>query len=354
MPSSDNATTFQVAGVVSFYMSAALIMVFVNKAVLNSSPELPLLFLLIQLILAVILLHTAAAVSRKVEIPVLDVQVAKKLVPVVLVNVVGLVFNTLCLRDVEASFFQIARGLVLPLTIVVSSIHTRSAPQKKILLAAAIVTIGFLLGVAPSASVPVNVAPSLVSLLYGVFSSLFIALHAVLIKSSLGYCHNSTIQLAYWTNAGSVVFLAPFVLLHGEIGTLQMLIAEENWNGSIFFWGTMITGVCGFLLCIAGLLSIKVTSPITHMFSSAARSVFQTLLGVWIFGDILTVNRVTSIFTILVGTMYYTWVKSGPSPPPYRSVDLEAVRGDKENIKERDVNSSHCGTDQKEAGTGSR
>ena len=102
-----NPTTMQVASVVSFYMAAALVMVFVNKAVLNSSPDLPLLFLFIQLIIAVFLLHMSALMSSKVEIPKLDLATAKKLAPVIIVNIVGLVFNTLCLRDVEASFFQV-------------------------------------------------------------------------------------------------------------------------------------------------------------------------------------------------------------------------------------------------------
>lgn len=78
-----------------------------NKAVLNSSPDLPLLFLFAQLVIAVILLHVSALFTSKVEIPRLDIHAAKKLAPVVTVNIVGLVFNTLCLRDVEASFFQV-------------------------------------------------------------------------------------------------------------------------------------------------------------------------------------------------------------------------------------------------------
>lgn len=137
-----NPVSLQVAGVVAFYMSAALIVshgirnvltrtdthllsrwflcaqthcslsnrltnaICSNKAVLNDSPDLPLLFLLLQLLIAVVLLHASAAVSKRIEIPKLDREVGKKLVPVVLVNVIGLVFNTLCLRDVEASFFQ--------------------------------------------------------------------------------------------------------------------------------------------------------------------------------------------------------------------------------------------------------
>jgi len=322
--------TLQVAGVVAFYMFAALTMVFVNKAVLNNSPDLPLLFLLIQLLVAVVLLHVSAAISPRIEIPTLDREVAKKLIPVVSVNIIGLVFNTLCLRGVEASFFQIARGLVLPLTILVSSVHTRKIPLPKVIAAAIVVTLGFALGVVPSKNLPTKSIPSTVSLIYGVLSSLFIALHAVLIKSSLPYCNNSTIQLAWWTNVGSAIMLLPFVVFDGELVKVwDKFNNDATWDFSIFLWGTLVTGVFGFLLCVAGLLSIKVTSPITHMFSSAARSVLQTLLGVWIFKDVLNVERGSSILVILAGTMYYTWIKSTEAPPKpqIRATDLESNEG---------------------------
>lgn len=42
-------------------------------------------------------------------------------------------------------------------------------------------------------------------------------------------------------------------------------------------------------------MSIKVTSPVSHMVSSAARGVLQTIIGVWMFGDIIT----TYVRTIL-------------------------------------------------------
>ncbi|KAG2156622.1 uncharacterized protein EDB93DRAFT_1310741 [Suillus bovinus] len=334
-----DANTLKVAAVVGFYMSAAL--VHSNKAVLNGSPDLPLLFLLLQLLIAVLLLHVAAMFITRVEIPKLELKTAKKLAPVVLVNIIGLIFNTLCLRDVEASFFQIARGLVLPLTVIVFSVHTRTVPSAWVGIAVGTVTIGFLLGVAPSAAVPTHAAPSGLSLFYGFLSSLFIAFHAVLIKSSLPYCNNSTIQLAYWTNLGSAIFLFPFVLLHNELFTLEDLIHDSNWDGQVFLWGSVVTGIFGFLLCIAGLLSIKVTSPITHMFSSALRSVIQTLLGVWLFKDIMTVNRAGSILVIMIGTVYYTWVKSLEAvPPPRKDVDLESIGNRK---REEDPNDGDDG-----------
>jgi solute carrier family 35 (GDP-fucose transporter), member C1 len=154
-------------------------------------------------------------------------------------------------------------------------------PSNRVIGAASIVTLGFFLGVTPSSSafnlsysnLTANTSVSLKSLFYGFLSSLFIAIHAVLIKSSLPHCNNSTIHLAWWTNAGSAVFLAPFVLLTGEIGTLRELVATQTMNGQpwtahTFIYGSLVTGFFGFLLCIAGLLSIKVTSPVTHMFSS--------------------------------------------------------------------------------------
>lgn len=321
----DAPQNVKVAAVVSFYMTSALIMVFVNKAVLNATPDLPLLYLFNQLVIAVILLHGASLLTSKVQIPKLEAHTAKKLTPVVSVNIIGLVFNTLCLRGVEASFFQIARGMVLPLTILVSCIHTHARPSAKVLIAAGIVTFGFLTGISPNKNLPASASPSVVSLIYGLLSSLFIAVHAVLIKASLPHCNNSTIELAYWTNLGSALMLAPFILLNGEIGTFIYLTRSVGWDGKTFAYGSLTTGVFGFLLCVAGLLSIKITSPITHMFSSAARSVLQTLLGVWLFNDILTVNRGSSILVICAGTMYYTWVKhtenSAPKPPQAQKLD---------------------------------
>jgi len=326
----------EVAGVVSFYMVAALVMVFVNKAVLISTPTIPLFFLLAQLVIAVILLHLSALFwPGKVQLParLLDGQKLKKLTAVVAVNAIGLVFNTLCLRGVEAAFFQIARGLVLPLTIAVSSLHTKSFPTWAVWISASIVTVGFFLGIVPPSmshpfssttsgenDIPESAIPSSLSLFYGFLSSLFIAIHAVLIKTSLPHVNNSTFELAYWSNAGSALMILPFVFFNGEATALTNLVqgasaGDERWNWGVFLSGTIITGIFGFLLCVAGLLSVKVTSPVTHMFSSAAKSVLQTILGAWLFNDILTINRAVSILIITLGTLYYTWLKATGQKP---------------------------------------
>jgi GDP-fucose transporter C1 len=70
----------------------------------------------IQLAIAVVLLHIVSFISftpfgsvirGTVELPTLEFQIGMKLMPLVSVGIVALVFNTLCLRNVDASFFQV-------------------------------------------------------------------------------------------------------------------------------------------------------------------------------------------------------------------------------------------------------
>lgn len=159
------------------------------------------------------------------------------------------------------------------MTIVASSIVTRDRPSKKVLIAAGIVTLGFFVGVSPSSSffsTRTTTTSTTVALIYGIMSAVMIAIHAVLIKSAHSYVDNSSIKLAYWTNLGSAIMLVPFIWWNGEIQLVMAPRLAEDWE--VFVVGTGVTGLFGFLLCVAGLLSIKVTSPTTHMFSSVSTS----------------------------------------------------------------------------------
>jgi GDP-fucose transporter C1 len=135
-----------------------------------------------------------------------------------------------------------------------------------VLVSAALVTGGFLIGTTHSAAL--TTAASQTGLLYGVLSALAIAAHAVLIGAALPKVNGSALELAYWTNAGTAVFLVPVVLVGGEAqklwvvsqtwanGSTQQHTMDVDWN--VFLVGSFVTGVFGFLLCIASLTSIKV------------------------------------------------------------------------------------------------
>jgi len=318
------AVSIQVVGVVCFYMAAALVMVFVNKMVLNSAPNLTILFMFFQSITTVLLLNFTALFSSHIQLPLIERTTARKLAPLILIDASGFIFNALCLRDVEAAFYQIARGLVLPLTIAVAAISSGVRPTFYVVGCASVVTIGFFLGTSFSQDLPARAILPPLALFYGFLSSLAIACHAVLVKSSLSYVNGSPTMLSYWANLGSAVLLGSLAVFKGEVSEFVQMVNGGGWDWTTFAWGNLITGVFGFLISIAGILSVKVTSPVTHMFSSAARSVLQVALGVKIFGDVLTTQRAASVFTILCGTVLYSYVKSREKPAPPLAKDIES------------------------------
>jgi solute carrier family 35 (GDP-fucose transporter), member C1 len=194
-----------------------------------------------------------------------------------------------------------------------------------VLLACAVVSVGFFVGVlldhAPDSATADRSKPSsttsILGIAFGLISSLTTASHAIVIKRSLTLVNGDAIELAWYSNVLSSMVLIPIIWLVGEGGGIIDLVTSPLYTGNgelsvlgRFLWGSLVTGIVGWLLSIAGVLSIKITSPITHMISSAVRGILQSAMGVWAFGDIITTGRGTSILVILTGSMYYTWAKN--------------------------------------------
>ncbi|KIO11267.1 hypothetical protein M404DRAFT_839224 [Pisolithus tinctorius Marx 270] len=306
-----------------------------NKWVLQTT-TVPLFFLFTQLVIAVVLFLASHAVGL-VQIPLyIDGQLIRGLAATVGLNVVGL--SNFTLKYVDASFYQVARGLLLPFTVATSYLFLHSRPSLRILLSCSVVTLGFFIGVFLDA-IPI----SSLGLAFGVTSSAITAVHSVVIKKSLEVVHGSAMHLSWYTNLFSAVLMIPLVILAGELPGITELFFGETVavfpaDGglsplSTFIWGSLITGSFGFLMSVASVLSIKVTSPITHMISSAVRGVAASLLGMWLFNELLSGGRISSIAVILAGSIYYTWVKHVESQAPrsdanstkYERVPLEDV-----------------------------
>ncbi|OCF33644.1 hypothetical protein I316_04718 [Kwoniella heveanensis BCC8398] len=342
MSSNEPAPAWKVAGVVSFYMTVALIMVMTNKWVLSTS-SLPLTFLFMQLATSVLLLHllgyfypyTPPRWTRSTLVAV---------APVCIVNVVGLVFNIYCLKLVDASYFQVARGLTLPMTVVLQALMNGVKPARWTIAACGLVMWGFTYSFLPlpyissassiSAEAAMGLPPAgqrrmeapMAGMVLGVLSAGMVAIHAVLVKDAFKKVEGHTLDLAYWQNALSALALVPGIAFSGELGELAGMMNGTGEGGlRAFVIGSGVTGVVGFLICLAGLLSIKVTSPVTHMFSSAVRSVLQTMLGVYIFHDVLNASRIMSIILILIGSCLYTWNQARSTPKPPASGSAAAV-----------------------------
>ncbi|KAF8063391.1 hypothetical protein FPV67DRAFT_1563482 [Lyophyllum atratum] len=309
------------------------------KVVLNSTPNLPALFMFFQSAIKVLLLTFTALFTSQVKLSSFDIVTAIILTPLILVDASGIMFSALCLRDVEAAFYQIARGLDLPLTIIVLALLLMTRPSIPAMGCAALVTLGFLLGISFSEGLPSKALPTPLALFYGVLSSLTHALHPILVIGSLpSVVPRSSTTLYYWSSLGSAILLGVLAYLKGEVWQFYVMVTNGNWDWSTFLWGNIVTGVCGFLVAIAGSLVINVTSPATRMFLSTARIGFQFFLSIKIFGDVFTIPRAISIATILTGTVLRTYVKSGeqstpPAPPTAADVEAQAPLMDSSEIQ---------------------
>lgn len=176
--------------------------------------------------------------------------------------------------------------MVLPSTIGVSAISAKKAPRRNVVVAAAIVTVGFMIGVSPSAFLSSNsklTAATLdtvsIGLVYGVMSSLLAAVHAVMRKHQVEKLP-SIVQVAYASNVMCALALLPLIVFNGELPAIRRVVLVENpAETQMFLIGSAVTGLFGLFLSLAGLLSIKVTSPVAHMFSSV-RALFPRKRGI--------------------------------------------------------------------------
>lgn len=260
---------------------------------------------------------------KLVRLPRIDKHVVRGLWKLIAINVAGLryvgcalkhlndsllpynSFNNYCLKYIDASFYQVVRGLVLPITVVISYVFLKARPSAWILSSCFIICLGFFTSVHPG-----ETDLSMLGVIFGLLSSLTTATHAVIIKTSLPVVDGSTIDLAYYVNLFSALLFIPLSVVVGEIPTIYALFFKSDAGDLMTFSvGALITGVVGFLICIAGFLSIKVTSPITHMVSSAVRSALMAVLGVVFFHDNLSAEKIASIVIIVIGSVFYTWIK---------------------------------------------
>lgn len=152
-------------------------------------------------------------------------------------------FSNYTLKYVDASFYQVARGLVLPFTVATSFIFLHARPSFLVLLACSVVTMGFFVGVFLDGT-----KVSTLGIFFGVTSSMITAMHSVVIKRSLEVVKGSALHLSWYTNLFSALLLIPILLLNGEgPGVYDLLFTPHIVNvGQVsplttFMWGSAIT-----------------------------------------------------------------------------------------------------------------
>ncbi|KAL9181923.1 hypothetical protein ACHAXT_012266 [Thalassiosira profunda] len=237
---------------------------------------------------------------------------AKAIFPLSLVFVGMITFNNLCLKHVEVSFYNVARSLTIVFNVFFSRLFLGIPTSLKTILCLGVVIVGFMMGSHGELNF------SLIGTVSGIMSSLFVSLNSIFTKKVLPVVDDNHWKLTFYNNVNACFLFMPLILyFEGRIITesIQQLTSSA-------FWSAMsVAGFFGFSIGIVTVLQIKATSPLTHNISGTAKAAVQSLMAFYLWGNKPTVLGVLGIFTVLGGSLLYTFVKMNENnaqnaPPP--------------------------------------
>lgn len=229
------------------------------------------------------------------------------MIPLAVARTVGALAKTACLAVVDASFYQIARGLLLPFTLflsfaVLGKKLNSFAPLS--LVGAGCVIVGFGIGMTSDLF---STSTSQLGFALGIGSSFTTAVEAVVIKkfvsAQMQEKGDDMMQMVWMSNVLSAILYSSIWFVMGDHSELTIILSNPALLQKL-----VLSGISGFLLTIATFLQIAVTSPVTHMIVAAARGVAQSAFAVILLPhESLGAGRLWSMVWILGGSALYGW-----------------------------------------------
>ncbi|WVF65289.1 hypothetical protein IAT40_000013 [Kwoniella sp. CBS 6097] len=319
---------------VSFHICIALSVTLLNKWALNTVP-LPQVLLAFQtgicVILSIIVKAAGWGQVGSLNLPISEVQ---RLWVYLVMRTVAVGMKVWCLNLVPASFYQVSRGLLLPITVLLSFLFLGSRASPAILFNILIICVGFVIGSASKLSGSSSNSSSSMSgmldlgFILGIASTFTTAAETIIVKI---YAPKLPIFRAVYTTSlvGFIAFTG-LSYISGGFDDFSHLLETAKINSAALASSSitkvpahitgptyssvvsaiLVSGVAYYLVSLAAVLQITVTTPVTHTISTAVRGVLQSLLAVVLLpNESLSFSAIVSIFFILVGSARYTWYK---------------------------------------------
>eukprot|EP00122_Pirum_gemmata_P015949 Pgem_evm1s14906 len=111
-----NTEHMKIVGAVANYWIISIALVFVNKTILSGETKIdaPLCITWYQCLVTVLACYILGGRVKDIPKAELDIGILKQILPLSFVFSGMIVFNNLCLKYVEVSFYQVARSLTMP------------------------------------------------------------------------------------------------------------------------------------------------------------------------------------------------------------------------------------------------
>ena len=214
-----------------------------------------------------------------------------------------LTFNNLCLRNVGIAFYQIARSLTLIFVVIFSLLILKKSVSWRVWLCCLTVAGGFVLGVDQE---KLTGTLSVVGVVFGVTTSLFVSLNGIFIKRALDLVERDSVQLTLLNNINASILFIPFVVGTGQLHTVA---AIEEFHTATFWGAIAVTGLLAFAIAWISALQIDLTSPVTHHISANSKAVVQTVIAVAWARDVKPFFWWVSVLLVIGGATSYALVR---------------------------------------------
>lgn len=336
-PQAPMSDSFKVTLVVGFYFVTSISLVFLNKHMLSSSDvdlDAPLFLTWTQLAVTVGCCMVLSSMRKSITVmnfPAFEFrpEIAVQVLPLTVVFLGMVVFNNLCLKYVEVSFYQVARALTIVFNIALTYFFLGSKTSARAIAACVVVVAGYVMGVEGEINFDLR------GVVFGLASSLFVALYSIFVKRVLPVLKNDEFLLLIYNNVIAMLLLPVVIVFADE---LPDIFAYSQLFSAHFLQLTLLTGVFGFLINISTFLQIKHTSALTHNVSGTAKACVQTLLGIYIYQNEVSAMAATGTLISIFGCALYSYVRFlEMTPQPAKGDHIKNLVADEQRSPEVDI-----------------
>jgi GDP-fucose transporter C1 len=132
-----------------------------------------------------------------------------------------IIFNNLCLKFVEITFYQVARSLTIAFNVVFAYVIWGESTSRNAIIACAVVVFGYVLGVDGEINF------SWAGVFFGAASSCCLSLYSIFVKKYMTVLNNDSWLLLYYNNVNAMIVMPLISLAFGEYGA-PLALQKEN------------------------------------------------------------------------------------------------------------------------------
>lgn len=253
----------------------------------------------------------------------------KQMFSLSLVFVSMIVFNNLCLKYVEVSFYQVARSLTTIFNVIFDYVILSQVTSLPAFGSCLLIISGFLLGNNQ------EVRWSLIGVVFGVSSSFFVAMYSIMLKKKLPLVEQNQWKITLYNNLNASFLFLPLIVGSGEV---QTLIESPDVRTLTFWFLLTCSGLLGVCMSFVIASQVKYTSPLTHNVSATAKSAAQTLIALAIYRNPITKLGLLSVFVVIIGSTCYGLVRKSEmkraAAAEAAAKEMTTINGEEDTTKE--------------------